>query len=176
MFNLDQLMSRPGAIIQTEWQDCPVDVSLGIPNYQQNLCRSYETSSGKFSDFQHFALIVSFSDATELSLHDSNMQLAEKVRSLVKEFGPIVFQNACLPEEISDVGHRNRFPHLNLHRDRNETQPTPYSLLYQNPFDAEQIQPRTATTLFISNQHARTELEQTGRGLAADDDLSHLSR
>ena len=40
---------------------------------------------------------------------------------------------------------------MKFHRDRNEFQPTPYSLYTRDPFDEEQMQPRTSSTLFIAN-------------------------
>ena len=170
---LKLLRQQPNETLPCCWNQREVTVRLGIPHYQYNLQRHYQLPTSTFPRFRHLGLIIEFEQATELALHDDEMRLPSEARVLMEEFGPVVLKNAYLPGNIEDVGHRNRFPHLNFHRDRNEHQPTPYSLFYRNPFDDIQKYTRTASTLFISNQHARAELQATGLGIAPSTDLSH---
>jgi hypothetical protein len=118
-------------------------------------------------------LMAQWTLASETFDVDDEMRLPAEARVLMEEFGPVVLKNVYPPGNIEDVGHRNRFPHLNFHRDRNENQPTPYSMFYRNPFDDIQKHPRKASTLFISNQHASAELQATRLGITPSTDLSH---
>jgi hypothetical protein len=170
---ISALRRQPDQCIATCWNQHPASISLGIPHYQANLSRHYQVPASQFDRFAHFGLVVLFDKHTELALHGADMQLPAEAHQLMAEFGPVLLKNAFLPGAIESVGHRNRFPHLNFHRDRNENQPTPYSLFYRNPFDETQKHPRTASTLFVSNQHARKELEVAGQGIPETTDLSH---
>jgi hypothetical protein len=170
---LDQLRQQPTELLEACWNHRAVTIRLGIANYQKNLQQQYQLPAANLSRFRHFGLIIEFEQATELALHDDEMRLPAEARVLMEEFGPVILKNAYLPGKIEAIGHRNRFPHLSFHRDRNEYQPTPYSLFYRNPFDDIQKHPRTASTVFISNQHARAELHATGLGISASTDLSH---
>ena len=171
--SLEKLRLDPQAEIDAVVDNNHVTIRFGISNYRSNLSKHYQVPVLRCAEFQHFGLMIAFRDATELGLHDASMCLPRRIRELVKEFGPLILHNVFLPDGIATVGHRNRFPHLNFHRDRNESQPTPYSLFYRDPFDAEQQFPRTSSTLFVSNQHARMELARTGQNLDQDEDLSH---
>lgn len=168
---LQKLRDNPSASIATEWQGEKVTISFGIPHYRTSLQSHYKLNY-PFA-FLHFGLNITFQTHNELVLHDEDMALSNGMRRLLKEFGPIVIHNAYLPEDIASVGHRNRFPHLSFHRDRNESHATPYSMFYRNPFDEEQRFPRTSSTLFVSNEHARVELKKNGNGIDENQDLSH---
>lgn len=170
---LRQLRQRPSTPVQCVWNGNPVTACLGLPDYQAKLAAHYQMPASRFDRFPHLGLIIVFDSPTELALHDDNMELPQEARDLMAEFGPVILRNAYLSEAIQSVGHRNRFPHLSFHRDRNEHQPTPYSLFYRDPFDEEQQHPRTASTLFISNQHTRAELQASGLGIDQSADLSH---
>lgn len=170
---LQRLRQQPATPVPCRWNGAAVNVSIGLANYKDTLAAHYQLPGSRFDRFTHFGLIIVFDTATELALHDDNMQLPQEARDLMTEFGPVILRNAYLPHAIKSVGHRNRFPHLSFHRDRNEHQPTPYSLFYRDPFDEEQKHPRTASTLFISNQHTRVELQASGQGIDASTDLSH---
>ena len=171
-FSLIDLRQQPGETCSSYWGKVPITMKLGIQNYRSNLENQYRKDFSSLS-FEHFGLILTFQTPTQLQLHDSDMQLIPGIAKLLEEFGPVILRNASLPDRLADIGHRNRFPHLRFHRDRNSGQPTPISLFYRNPTDAEQRFPRTSSTLLISNEHARLELERTGNGIDAKTDLSH---
>ena len=101
--------------------------------------------------FDHLGLLAECTQKSELPLHNSAMQLNERLKPLIEKFGVVVFRNAYLSSDIIDMCHRNNFPHLNFHRDRGELHENGYSLYTRNPFDALQKDPRKASTLFIDN-------------------------
>ncbi|MFT4632573.1 MAG: hypothetical protein ACI8PP_001475 [Candidatus Pseudothioglobus sp.] len=170
---LNQLRQQPKESIPACWNQRAVTIQLGIPHYKDNLQQHYQVPASNFTRFRHFGLIIEFGQATELALHDEDMRLPAEARVLMEEFGPILLRNVSLPEAIETVGHRNHLPHLNFHRNRNPHERAPYSLLYRSPFDDTQGQPGTASTLFVSNQHARAELNAKGQGIMPSTDLSH---
>jgi hypothetical protein len=170
---LNLLRQQPTESLPACWNQRAVTVRLGIPHYQENLQQHYQLPASNFTRFRHFGLIIEFGQATELALHDEDMRLPAEARVLMEEFGPVLLKNAYLPGNIEAVGHRRRLPHLSFHRNRNEHERAPYSLLYRNPFDDAQKHPRTASTLFVSNQHARAELNAKGLGITPSADLSH---
>lgn len=99
----------------------------------------------------HFGVVIEFTDATELTLHDDELTLDEGLRELIAVVGVVVIKNAYMTDKLRKIGHRNRFPHLNFHVDRTINQPTHYSMYARDPFDDEQKYPRTSSTLFIPN-------------------------
>jgi hypothetical protein len=99
--------------------------------------------------FSHFGLCIDFNEPTELHLHNEEMILPDAVKVLLKNFGALTFRNAYLDSSVRDMGHRNRFPQLNFHVDRIPSQVSYYSVYTRNPFDEEQKQPRTSSTLFV---------------------------
>jgi hypothetical protein len=101
--------------------------------------------------FEHLGLLVECTQKSELPLHNTEMQLNERLKPLIEKFGVVIFRNAYLSADIIDMCHRNNFPHLNFHRDRGELHENSYSLYTRNPFDALQQYPRKASTLFIDN-------------------------
>jgi hypothetical protein len=84
-------------------------------------------------------------------MHDDEMNLDDHLRDIVDTYGPLILKNIYIDSEHRNVGHRNRFPHLNFHRDRSASSPTHYSLFSRDPFDSEQVEPRTSSTLFVPN-------------------------
>jgi len=159
---LTVLDNNPTEIMELVMYGTIVRVSLVIADYQQQLRSFYGTNifpnsetailrSGINFDLFHFGLCLSFETASQLSLHDIELRLLGDVKMLLKQYGVIVLKNVELSAEYRDIGHRNRFPHLNFHRDRNETQPTPFSLYTRDPYDNEQRRPRISSTLFIPN-------------------------
>ena len=108
--------------------------------------------------YSHFGLICEFAEPIELKLHDDDMALQQTIKLLVDRIGPVSIKNAYLSSQQRSMGHRNRFPHLSFHVDRSPNQPTPYSLFSRDPFDPEQIEPRTASTLFVANIVAYLQL------------------
>lgn len=159
---LSKLEEKPTESIDLILSGVSVRLSICIPHYHQQLQDFYGVNifpdgptatqrSGIPFDLQHFGLQLEFSDSVVLSLHNIELELLGDIKPLLARFGTIIIKNAELATEFLNIGHRNRFPHLNFHRDRNETQPTPYSLYTRNPHDQEQRQPRTSSTLFVPN-------------------------
>lgn len=101
--------------------------------------------------FDHFGLVIAFSSPVELILHNDVMEIDDGLRVLSETIGPVIFKNAYLEKTSRNLGHRNRFPHLNFHVDRSVGQSEIYSMYTRNPFDEEQQNPRPSSTLFIPN-------------------------
>ncbi len=137
-------------------------IEIAIPHYNQQLMQFYGSNilpdfdtaihrSGIPCQSKHFGLIIRFHQSTVLNMHDEQLSFYGNAKTLIQCFETVIIYNACVDEKSRDVGHRNRFPHLKFHRDRNETQPTPYSLYTRDPHDSEQVKPRISSTLFTSN-------------------------
>ncbi len=101
--------------------------------------------------FDHFGLVIAFSNPMELILHNEKMEIDEGLRTLIAAVGPVVIKNVYLDKTSRELGHRNRFPNLNFHVDRSVGQREIYSMYTCNPFDEEQQHPRPSSTLFIAN-------------------------
>jgi hypothetical protein len=146
--------------------------------YKPNILTSIEIAqrdSGITYDTLHFGLCICFEQSTELHLHDSNMELEQGLKHLIREFGVVIIKNAFLDSESRDLGHRAKFPHLKFHYDRTQLQPTVYSVYTRNPFDVEQKQPRIASTLFAPNivAYLQSLKEQNYRGVSNKGVLSN---
>ena len=134
-------------------------LSIGIPNYKSKIIAHYHEYNLKNTcqitqtpfNFQHLVLTCTFHQPTELQLHDSEMKMNDSMRLATSMFGSCIIRNAYLTNEHRDFGHRNRFPNLNFHRDRNPAQDTHFSFFTRNPFDEEQKFPRKSSTLIIPN-------------------------
>ncbi len=167
--DLDRLFANPMAEVSGVFEGKKYRLKIVIPDYARNvtdfyhdvtgislpdLCRRVEIPFG----YKHFGLVCEFAAPIELKLHDDDMALEQSVKSLVDRIGPVSIKNAYLSSQQRSMGHRNRFPHLSFHVDRSSNQPTPYSLFSRDPFDPEQIEPRTASTLFVANIVAYLQL------------------
>jgi len=159
---ITKLLETPASAHVFMLQGSRYRLSLGIVGYAQHLQNFYgaalqagfsqaESLSGIEFCYQHFGLFIHFESPVQITMHSPNDELLGNSRRLIETFGFVAISNAYLPESIRDNGHRNRFPHLNFHRDRNSAQPTPYSLYTRNPFDPEQCQPRISSTLVTAN-------------------------
>lgn len=113
------------------------------------LCREAEITHA--FGFSEFGLSIVFPEATEVTCHDGEMVLDPDLKSLVARYGVVVIRNAFLNAPARAQGHRNVFPHLDFHRDRNPSHENKYTLFSRDPFDAIQRVPRWASTLFIDN-------------------------
>lgn len=133
---------------------------IALPDYSKRLINQYNTilhgDIYSYSQrvqipytYNHFGVIIEFSQPTELELHNDEMVLDEGLRQIIARTGPVIIRNAYMVAKFRDRGHRNRFPHLNFHIDRSENQPTQYSMYTRNPYDEEQQYPRTSSTLFV---------------------------
>jgi len=167
VFNVDPsvllaLQKNPANRVATKISGHRCSLSIIIPDHPQELQKFYQGTS--FSDLdraqeksrinydiRHFGLLISFDEATEITVHDTAMELVPIIKALIKTYGVLIVKNAFLSTEMRELGHRNRFPHLKFHYDRTVLQPTIYSLYTRNPFDEEQKMPRIASTLFTPN-------------------------
>jgi hypothetical protein len=128
------------------------------PMFSRNLKSICQDASIPYAfGFYHFGLVVTFKKPTYLSLHDEEMILSQPVKQLIERFGVVSFSNAVLSTEIHDMNHFNNFAHLNFHRDRHDSHENRYSLYSRSPLVAEQVKPRTASTLFIDNAIAHLQ-------------------
>lgn len=155
------LLRTPQTTLSSNLNRTAYHAKILIPGFRQNTQRYYqdyiETSTSDIAtakqlpvDFQDFGLHIEFEKPIELHIYDDTSTILGNVKELIQQFGLIVFQNVYLIEEHRKDGHRNRFPHLHFHRDRNQNQPTPYSLFCRDPFDPIQKEPRLSSTLFTS--------------------------
>lgn len=156
---LNQLINNPQSTISGQFNTSSYSARIALPDYPRRLQAFYSgTLQGDiytYSNqveipyaFNHFGVLIEFSEPTELELHDEGEVLNEGLRQIIARVGPVIIRNAYMVAKYRDRGHRNRFPHLNFHIDRSANQPTQYSMYTRNPFDAEQQFPRTSSTLF----------------------------
>lgn len=157
-----QLLSNPYHQVNTEINGDKATLQIAIPDYNKNLLAFYgdqilpdfataQQRAGIDFNTKHFGLIIRFEQAAVIQMHDQQLQLLGDSKELIRLFEAVIIRNVQVDEASRDIGHRNRFPHLNFHRDRNSSQPTPYSLYTRDPQDSEQQKPRISSTLFASN-------------------------
>ena len=130
---------------------------VGIRDYGARLERHYKRrveALGLAGSFKDFGVIVDFETPAEIELHDDERQLDEGVAALVARYGPVLFRNAFMSDQARAGCQRNVFKSLSFHLDRGATQSDHYSLFWRDPFDAETRQPRSSTTLVMSNPAA----------------------
>lgn len=167
--DLTQLFANPQGVVIGSFAGKTYKLKIAIPDYAKNVTEYYqEQLNGELQNlskqveipfaFNHFGLVCEFVESVELNLHDDEMNLDESIKSVVDRIGPVIIKNAYLSSQKRSIGHRNRFPHLSFHVDRSPNQPTPYSMFTRDPFDQEQIEPRTASTLFVANIVAYLQL------------------
>lgn len=159
---IDKLLEQPHQPLTTQIGRYRAQLQIALPDYDQKLRGFYGQQllpdfeitcnrSGIRCNSKHFGLVIRFETPAVLQMHDSNMQLLGSSKALIALFEVVMIHNARVDEPSRNIGHRNRFPHLNFHRDRNEHQPTPYSLYTRDPLDPEQSKPRISSTLFATN-------------------------
>ena len=160
--DIASLIHHPHEVIEGNIYGNQYTLRVAIPNYVNNILKHYLSvnndaldqiyeSTDITLDHKHFGLVCEFDNPLEASIHDDEMKLDIHLRDIIDNYGPLILKNIFLDSNHRNVGHRNRFPHLNFHRDRNTSSPTPYSLFSRDPFDSEQSEPRTSSTLFIPN-------------------------
>lgn len=159
---LAHLLQNPNQVLQGSMSGQAYSARIAIPNYAANIQSHYQSiikpnlhqvCSNAAISFPntHFGLVIHFDNATELFVHDDDLSFQSEEHELIQKLGAVIIRNAYMDPVKRDQGHRNRFPHLNFHIDRSENQPTPYSCFTRNPFDQEQAEPRTASTLITAN-------------------------
>jgi len=156
------LRTNPEQVINGNISGHSYLVTILIPDYQQRVRTYYADVLNSDLDKEcqmlgipqcpdHFGILIRFSNPTEISLYDQNGVIYDGLCELISEFGTVIFHNVFFESAIRSYGHRNRFPHLRFHVDRNKGQEARYSMYARDPFDAEQKHPRTSSTLFIPN-------------------------
>ena len=159
---LKTLLNTPHREIHGSYNEHDYMAKLVIPDYVTRINEHYrDITKGNLSSicqqaqipftFTHFGVMITFSEATELTLHDDDLNLEDGLHQLIAGVGAVIIKNAYMSSKLRKIGHRNRFPHLNFHVDRTANQPTHYSMYARDPFDDEQQYPRTSSTLFIPN-------------------------
>ncbi|MEE9117556.1 MAG: hypothetical protein V3U02_03035 [Calditrichia bacterium] len=181
------LAKSPFDVVEGEANGNHYKLSFSIPNYRTQLtnyfsehinagldaiCQAAATSF----NFTHFGVICEFDKQIEIHLHDDNMNLDNSIRMLVNMYGPVLLKKVYLKSEQRTMGHRNRFPHLNFHRDRDFTSPSTYSVFTRDPFDPEQAEPRRASTLVIPNLTAYLQSISEDKHEFVNRDGGRLSR
>lgn len=178
---LAKLELNPDSSVSGNISGHSFEAKIIIPNYLQIIQQAYKTQLDHSLDyyinnlklpalFKHFGVCISFNEPTEIHLHNLDMELESSAKQLIDKYGALILHNVHLDSDMRDMGHRNRFPQLNFHIDRNPQQDTHYSLYTRNPFDEEQKQPRTSMTVFIPYLVAYLQGIKEGRGSIADED------
>jgi hypothetical protein len=174
------LIADPEGEVQGLFEGIPYTARIAIPHYGERIVSHYRDilpnglpaaciAAQIPFDLPHFSLVLTFTNAAEITVHDGNLQLNEKVRTLVHRYGPVIFRNAYIERSVREMFHRNIFPHLRFHVDRGPAMPNQYSCFTRDPFDAEQRPPRTSSTFFIANIVSWLELVRTGRCKSAEE-------
>ncbi|MCJ8269280.1 MAG: hypothetical protein MJK04_07730 [Psychrosphaera sp.] len=159
---IKRLLDQPEQQLDLQLCGLSATLKVAIPRYDEQLKQFYGSNilpdftkaiyrSGIPNHSKHFGLIIRFHQSAVLNIHDEHLAFYGNAKTLIKHFETVIIYNACVDEKSRDIGHRNRFPHLKFHRDRNESQPTPYSLFTRDPHDSEQSKPRDSSTLFVTN-------------------------
>lgn len=171
---IESLINNPRGAIEGNINGHHYRAWIAIPDYADKIKNHYpehisvsldsicQTTAVPFN-FKHFGVICEFEKQIEIQLHDRELNLDDNVRKLVDIFGPLLLKKVYFDSYCRQLGHRNRFPHLHFHRDRDFASPSTYSLFSRDPFDPEQIEPRTSSTLFISNITAYLQCLREGR-------------
>ncbi len=173
--DIDTLLAKPDEPLQKTLGGTKYTARIAIPRYVEAVSRHYANIAKPSLraicsradipfEFQHFGLIVHFEKRLEIFMYDEDMKLDDGVREVIRSCGPVILKNVCLGPDNREQGHRAIFKNLNFHYDRAVHQPEQHSLYYRDPFDAEQAEPRTSSTLFIANIVAcLQEMKEQGR-------------
>lgn len=125
-----------------------------IPNYVNEIERHYKTRRDTFpagNGFEHFGVLITFDQPTEIEIYDNEFRLDPPLRELIAAFGPVILRNAFMSARRRSEGQRNIFGNLIFHLDRGHHMENRYSMFVRDPFDPIQREPRTSSTLIISN-------------------------
>ncbi len=159
---LSKILANPDQPISGVFENNAYEAKVIIPHYKLRVSEYYKDEINGNIDklctqlkfpfvFKHFGISIKFEKPLSLRLHDSEMIMIDSLHNMIREAGAVIIKNAYLDSEHRNMGHRNRFPHLNFHVDRSEKQPTHYSMYTRNPFDEEQKHPRKSSTLFVAS-------------------------
>ena len=178
---ISKLELNPHLPVQGNLNGHAYQIRILIPNYIPQVQQYYKDELKHDLNYYHinlklpvlfknFGICIEFKKPTAIHLHNIEMELEGSAKHLISKYGALIIYNAYLDSELRDMGHRNRFPQLNFHIDRNPHQKSHYSLYTRNPFDEEQKYPRTSMTLFIPYLVAYLQGIKEGKGIIADQD------
>jgi hypothetical protein len=196
---IDALMLDPDGAVEGGVNGARYVAKVAIPRYGEEIRRHYDdiigadlkgicARAGVPFDFRHFGIVCEFDEPFEVQMHDDELVLDQDVKGLIDIFGPVILKNAFLRTAGRRHGQKNIFPHLHFHFDRAPTHANQFSLFTRDPFDPEQLSPRSASTVFVANIAAylqcRRERQHPGDGkewlrsnhhIFADEDMGKLS-
>lgn len=136
-----------------------------IPDYTKEIERHYKRSRGSFpagKGFEHFGVLITFDQQTEVEIYDDEWRLDPALRELIAAFGPVMLRNVYMSAPKRSEGQRNIFGNLVFHLDRGHHMENRYSLFVRDPFDPIQREPRTSSTLILSNDAMQMEALASG--------------
>jgi len=173
---LDCLNQRPSEPVAGSLQGAAFRTWIAIPHYLNNIRKRYAPTLGDLSLealndkleasplYNNFGLVVEFVAPTTVQVHDEAHVLDPRLGALMQRFGPLILRNAALHSDLREHVHKNIFPSLRFHTDRGRNQKNQISLFTRAPDDAEQIEPRTSSTLFVANVVAVLEQHRQDGG------------
>ena len=159
---IQQLKKNPERTIVGRMGPNPFEAHIAIAHHDKHIEKEYAEYCpsglkaacdriGLPFTLNHFGLKIKFTEPVMIHMYDENMAFDENARQVVTAFGPVIMENAYLPERNRSDGHNAKFAHLNFHRDRGSHQAEQVSIYLRDPFDEIQSQPRTISTLFMAS-------------------------
>lgn len=174
---IEALVRAPSAGRCGEYLGIGYTARVAIPNYGARIERSYSdqlpgglAAASQLAEidfgFEHFGLIIEFDTPVELSVYDAEQRLDEGLRRAIDVFGPVVVRNAHLDAGNRDQCQHNIFPDLRFHFDRGPNQPNQISMYTRDCINPVQREPRTSSTVFVSNIVAQLQYLKEANGRA----------
>lgn len=179
-----RLIDVPQQIIQrlNTAPETPITVRIGghacaaricIPNADRKIEHHYHdllprglshlvASEELAQSFRHFGVRLVFDKPTQIEVYDRERVMADDLRTLITEYGPVVIENAYLSDTCRNEGQRNIFPDLDFHFDRPPSAPNRFSLFCRDPFDEVQRAQRDSSTLIIPTSVAYLQQQREG--------------
>ncbi len=158
-----KVLNKPTDVLHDVAAEGAFHAHIEIPYHHRRLAESFERKV-ESCRFAHLGVVITFENEASLSVFDDSLVLDNSIKDLINQFGVVVFRNVRLQCSFSDTFQKNIFPDLMFHVDRGPNFDNQYSLFYRNPDDPLHEEPRTTSTLVISNDAAR---------LLIDDDAMH---
>ncbi|MDA0241361.1 MAG: hypothetical protein O3A84_15250 [Proteobacteria bacterium] len=117
--------------------------------------------------FEHFGLVIDYPEDALLAAFDETFVLRPELKSLIAQYGVLIFRNVHLDNPGNAVFQKNIFGHLEFHVDRGLQFDNQYSLFYRDPNDPEHRLPRRTSSLICPN--AVIHLQANREGLKIQD-------
>lgn len=165
----EALTARPAEALTGDVKGAAFHAAIAIAGHKSHIRRRYAEALGGLSPealngqlggaplYDNFGLVVEFAAPAVLQVHDDERHLDANLKRLMSRFGPLIFRNAVLRSDLRQQVHKNIFPSLRFHSDRGRNQDNQISLFSRDPGDAEQLVPRTSSTLIVANLVAYLE-------------------